>query len=77
MHLLVTAPPLVGSVKQRPGKTTPAHRRPRRSFDTDGHLAPFIPVANPLERFNREVSRRADVVGIFPDDQRPVRFAGT
>ncbi len=38
------------------------------------HHVPGLDSGDPLERFNREIGRRTDVVGIFPDDQSLLRL---
>ena len=47
---------------------------PLRMFPSDHRRK--LRSTNPLERFNNEIGRRTNVVGIFPDNQSLLRLAG-
>jgi len=80
-----TARTLVGDALERLGKPLPKVAALLEEAEEDllafyGFPAehwPKLRSTNPLERVNREIGRRTDVVGIFPNDRSLIRLAAS
>jgi hypothetical protein len=84
-HIDTSGPAAVGprfdQLHNPPHARSPSRRRPSRSYrfrpcPPSFWTLPKLRSTNPLERLNKEVKRRADVVGIFPGEQSIVRLIG-
>ncbi len=63
--------------RPKPGVLMDASREDALAYmDFPREHRPQIAGTNPPERVNREIKRRSDVIGIFPDDEAIVRLVG-
>jgi putative transposase len=65
-----------GGCQSLPESPAGAIRHGRRYHDHPASLARKLHSTNPIERLNKEVKRRADVVGIFPNEASIMRLIG-
>jgi hypothetical protein len=73
MYIGLPAPSCSRSLCPGCSQHTPTAKSTNGRSTGPDHL---IPVTNPLERLNKEVKRRADVVGIFPNKDSIIRLIG-
>jgi len=60
----------------KPGDIRPSLRGAAKFHGLPGRALSKLRSTNPLERVNREIGRRSDVVGIYPNDAALIRLAG-
>jgi putative transposase len=79
MHVSVSGTSLSASLASNP-RSASCSRPPRRTliafYQLPAEHWTKLRSTNPLERINKQIGRRTDVVGIFPNDQAVIRLAG-
>ncbi|HUA05976.1 MAG TPA: transposase, partial [Solirubrobacteraceae bacterium] len=68
-RLKTPAPKVAGLLEQAEDELLAFYAFPREHW-------PKLRSTNPLERVNKEIGRRSDVVGIYPNDRALIRLAG-